>query len=74
MVLLDALKLATIGAVIGGMAAALGTTILSTQLYQVSPREPVVFLGMPALLLAIAMAAAALRAARVRPTLAMREE
>lgn len=42
-----------------------------------SPRDPLVFIGMPALLLAIALAAAAipaLRAARVRPTLAIREE
>ncbi|MBW3554451.1 MAG: ABC transporter permease [Gemmatimonadetes bacterium] len=77
MVLLDALKLAVIGVAIGGVAAALGARILSTQLYQVSPRDPVVFIGMPALLLAIALAAAAipaLRAARVRPTLAIREE
>lgn len=77
LVLRDALLLAAIGVAIGAGLAAAGARVLSSQLYQVSARDPAVFLGMPALLVAIALAAAAipaLRAARVRPTLAIRDE
>lgn len=77
LVLRDAAVLAGLGILLGGLAAVAGARILSSQLYQVSPRDPLVFLGMPALLLLIAMAAAALpalRAGRVRPTLAVRDD
>lgn len=77
LVLRDALVLAGIGVAVGVALAAVGTRILAAQLYQVSPRDPAVFLGMPLLLVGIALLAAvipAIRAARVRPALAVRDE
>ena len=75
LVLRDALVLAGIGVVIGGAAAALGARVLAGQLYEVGPRDPMVFLLMVGLILAITLLAAAIpaiRAGRVEPTIAMR--
>ena len=77
LVLREAFVLAAIGVAIGTLAAFFATRILATQLYEVSRLDPVVFLAMPALLLAIALTAGLLpawRAARVQPSRVIRDE
>ena len=77
LVLREALLLGLAGVALGVLAAAGATRLLESQLYQVTPWDPWVFVGMPALLLAITVAAAAVparRAARVEAGLAVREE
>ncbi len=68
----------TLLGLLGGGIAALGLAgILSSQLYGVQPRDPVVFGGVLALLGVVALAASlvpALRATRVDPVTAMRGE
>jgi predicted permease len=61
-----------------GMAAALGLTqLLKTQLYEISPLDPVTYIATPAALMAVATLAAFLparRATRVDPAIALRCE
>jgi ABC-type lipoprotein release transport system permease subunit len=64
--------------VVIGLGASLGLTrLLSSQLYEVSATDPLTFLSVPVLLMAIAVLSAlpaARRAAGVEPMAALREE
>jgi ABC-type antimicrobial peptide transport system permease subunit len=77
MVLSQGLKLA-LGGVSTGVLAALGATrLLATQLYQVAPNDPLTFVAVPILFVAIAIAACYLparRATHVDPLVALRFE
>ena len=77
MVLSQGLKLA-LGGVCAGVLAALGATrLLATQLYQVTPTDPLTFVAVPILFAAIAMAACYLparRATHVDPLVTLRFE
>jgi ABC-type antimicrobial peptide transport system permease subunit len=77
MVLSQGLKLA-LGGVGAGVLAALGATrLLATQLYQVTPNDPLTFVAVPILFVAIATAACYLparRATHVDPLVALRFE
>ncbi|MGA7855148.1 MAG: hypothetical protein WCA15_17640, partial [Candidatus Acidiferrales bacterium] len=61
-----------------GVLAALGATrLLATQLYQVTPNDPLTFVAVPILFVAIAIAACYLparRATHVDPLVALRFE
>jgi ABC-type antimicrobial peptide transport system permease subunit len=73
----QALRPVAIGVVIGIAACAAISTILSSMLYGISPRDPVSFLLVPGFLLAIALLASYLparRAAKVDPMEALRCE
>ncbi|MEP7346013.1 MAG: ABC transporter permease [Gemmatimonadaceae bacterium] len=77
LVLSQGARLTIIGLAIGLIAAAASTRLLASQLYGVSPLDPMVFLGAVAVLGAIALAAStvpALRATRVDPVVTLREE
>jgi putative ABC transport system permease protein len=77
MVIRQGMTVALIGVVIG-IASAFGLTrIISTFLFGVTERDPLVFIGVPLLLSAIALFAVwlpARRAARVDPVIALRTE
>ena len=77
LILRQGLVLTMIGIVIG-LGIALGfTRVLSTMLYDVSPHDPVVFVGIALLLIAVALLACyipARRATRVDPMIALRCE
>ncbi|HXE36302.1 MAG TPA: ABC transporter permease [Verrucomicrobiae bacterium] len=77
MVLGQGLKLA-LGGVAAGVLAALGATrLLATQLYQVTPTDPLTFIGVPLLFAIVALAACYLpawRGMRVDPLVALRYE
>jgi ABC-type antimicrobial peptide transport system permease subunit len=77
MVLSQGLKLA-LGGVVAGVLAALGATrLLATQLYQVTPTDPLTFIGVPLLFAIVALAACyvpAWRGMRVDPLVALRYE
>jgi len=77
MVLSQGLKLA-LGGVGAGTLAALGATrLLATQLYQVTPTDPLTFIGVPLLFAIVALAACyvpAWRGMRVDPLVALRYE
>jgi len=63
-----------LGVVIGVVAAASGSPLLAALLYGVSPRDPIVFTGIPLLLMAIALAACVVpswRASRMDPLVAL---
>ena len=65
------------GVAIGLVAAAIGARALAAQLYGIGPLDPVTFALVPAMLLAVALAASLLparRAARLDPVAAMRRE
>jgi predicted permease len=71
------LRLTIIGLAIGAVLAALSSRLLSSQLFGVSPYDPVVFVGVPVLLLSIAAAASYLpgrRATQIDPITAIRYE
>jgi putative ABC transport system permease protein len=71
------LGLAVTGVAIGLVAAAIGARALAAQLYGIGPLDPVTFALVPAMLLAVALAASLLparRAARLDPVAAMRRE
>ena len=69
------LRLVTIGLVIGLAGAVLFARLIQTQLYGVSPTDPMTFAGAALVLIVVAMMAAwlpARRAARIDPSLALR--
>jgi predicted permease len=77
MVVAGAARLAALGVGIGLCAALLGARIVSSQLYGVSARDPLTFLGISALLAFVALVASwlpARRATRVDPMTALRAE
>lgn len=68
--------LAAVGIATGVFLAASGASMMASLLYGVRPHDPVVFLAVPALLLAVAVLASyipARRAAKVDPMVALRE-
>jgi putative ABC transport system permease protein len=76
MVMRQGLTLAVIGIVAGGVASFWLATLLKAQLFGVQPRDPVVFVVGPAILLVVAFAACCLpafRATRVDPVIALRD-
>ena len=77
LVLRHALRVALAGAAVG-IAASFGLTrLLRSQLFGVSPSDPLTFTVVPLILVALALAAAwlpALRASRVDPLVALRHE
>ncbi|AHG89565.1 permease [Gemmatirosa kalamazoonensis] len=76
-VLRRALAVAGVGAVAGLAGALVGTRLLASQLYEVTPTDPLALLGACALLLAVALVAAfvpARSATRVDPARALRAE
>jgi putative ABC transport system permease protein len=77
LVLLQALRM-TIAGVGIGIAAAFGLMrVLSAQLFNVKPSDPLTFVSVPLILLAVALVAAclpALRATRIDPLTALRHE
>jgi ABC-type antimicrobial peptide transport system permease subunit len=77
LVLFQALRMTVAGLAVG-VAAAFGLTrLLNAQLFGVKPSDPLTFIAVPVILLAVALAAAcipALRASRVDPLVALRHE
>jgi ABC-type antimicrobial peptide transport system permease subunit len=77
MVLRDGARLVVLGLAIG-TAGALGlSSVLASQLFEVSPRDPVVFGSVALILLAVGLLASfvpAWRATRVSPVIAMRAD
>ena len=70
-------RLAAIGLVVGVAAAFFSTRVISSQLFGVGARDPVIFAGAAVALLLVAVAASwipARRASRVDPQIALREE
>jgi putative ABC transport system permease protein len=77
MVLVQGLRPALVGVAIGLTAAAFAVRILRSQLFGVTPADPVTFVVVPVLLLAVAVLACclpAIRATRLDPTMALRSE
>jgi predicted permease len=77
LVVTQSMRVVVVGAVLGLLLALAAARLLTTQLYGVSPRDPLTFLAMPAFLLCVALAATfipARRATRVDPADALRAE
>ena len=77
MVMGEGARLIGVGIVVGLLAAFWLTRLLQKQLFEVSPADPIVFLGVVLLLLAVALLAClvpARRASRVNPMAALRYE
>ncbi|MEM8932998.1 MAG: ABC transporter permease [Acidobacteriota bacterium] len=77
MVLGQGLRLAAVGVVVGLIGAAALSRSLSAILFEVDPHDPLTFAVVPVLLIAVVALASlipALRAARVDPMVALREE
>jgi ABC-type antimicrobial peptide transport system permease subunit len=75
--LASGMKLTAIGVVVGWVAAFAAARVIETMLFEVSARDPIVFLVAPAMLLTVASLASmapALRASRVDPSVALRVE
>jgi ABC-type antimicrobial peptide transport system permease subunit len=71
------MALAVVGIVIGLLGAFALTRLLASQLFSVTPTDPATFAGVSFLLVGIAFVATlvpALRATRVDPVVALREE
>lgn len=71
------MRLCLVGLLLGVAAALLLTRLLATQLFGVSPADPVTFLGLAALILTVSVAGSlvpALRATRTDPMIALRTE
>ena len=77
LVVRQGMKLTLSGVAAGLAGAAAFSRVMASLLFGVSAIDPVTFVGVPALLIAVALAATALpawRAARVDPVIALREE
>ena len=77
LVMMQGLTPVIAGAGLGLIAAAFASQILRTLLFGVTPADPLTFVLLPALLIAVAAAACfvpAMRAARQDPTAALRTE
>jgi putative ABC transport system permease protein len=77
LVVAGGLRIVATGIVIGLAGAAALTRLLATLLFGVKPLDPATFLAAPAVLALVALAACAapaLRAARVDPAIALRQE
>lgn len=73
----DGLKVVLVGLVLGGIGAGVATRLLQSQLYDVGRFDPVTYLGVTIVLLAVAVAACLLparRAAKVDPMTSLRAE
>jgi putative ABC transport system permease protein len=77
MVLRDSLAPVVVGSGVGIAAALLATRLMRAMLYGVSPTDPITFAVVTAVLIGVALLASAIpamRAARVDPIVALREE
>jgi putative ABC transport system permease protein len=77
LVLLEGMRPALAGVILGIIGAAWATQFLRTLLFGVSTRDPATFIAVPVLLLSVAIAACAIpawRATRVDPATALRSE
>ena len=77
MIVMQGFQLAALGLVIGAAAAFALTRAMSSILFGVQPADPVTFGATIAILLAVSVAACAipaLRASRVDPLIALRDE
>jgi predicted permease len=77
LVLLEGMRPALAGVILGIIGAAWATQFLPTLLFGVSTRDPATFIAVPVLLLSVAIAACAIpawRATRVDPATALRSE
>jgi ABC-type antimicrobial peptide transport system permease subunit len=77
MIVRQGLRLCLLGLLIGVAAALLLTRLLAGQLFGVSPSDPLTFLALAALILAVSAAGSlipAVRATRVDPMIALRTE
>jgi putative ABC transport system permease protein len=77
LVITEGLSRALVGIGIGLLTAAALTRLLSRMLFGVSPVDPLTFIAVPAILLAVAVVASwlpARRATRVDPMVALRGE
>jgi len=77
MVLIQGMRLALIGVAIGVVASVAGGRLLETQLFAVSPSDPLTILGMAVILVAAGAVASYLparRATRVNPAITLRGE
>lgn len=77
LVLMQGLRIAVLGVVLGTMGAWIATRILSSMFFTVNPHDPIVFLAVPSFLILIATVASfipARRAMSVDPLAALRYE
>ena len=77
MVLRQGMRLALTGVGVGLVTAFALTRVITSQLYEVRPTDPVTFVSVASLLIAVALVAnlvPALRATRVDPAVVLREE
>lgn len=77
LVLVQGMRLAFLGVALGSLGAAAVTRLLQSQLYEVTPTDPVSFVGAALVLAVVGLAATylpALRATRVEPMRALRAE
>jgi predicted permease len=77
MIISQGMKLVVIGLLAGLAAAAAGTRLITSLLYEIQPLDPLVFGGVTVLFLLVAAAACllpSLRASRVDPMIALRAE
>jgi putative ABC transport system permease protein len=71
------MRLALSGVALGVIGAAALSTLLASQLFGVSPRDPMTYVGVAGMLIVVALASGylpALRASRVSPMTALRAE
>ena len=59
-VVIEALRLAVLGLILGGAVAWFGVRVLETFLFQVAPDDPLTFAGVAAVMLAVSLAAASI--------------